>query len=121
VSSKFRLSFPAIERLHGLETAKTMHRLAHDGVRVVEQFIDEFKLGRARFEHTGSLRCAHTEHAFASIRAEAEWVKQQLGDTTMTVQSRAEVEKLLRDTKLDQQMQAFGQWEDFKSGKRGRF
>nr|WP_235442874.1 FAD-binding oxidoreductase [Caballeronia mineralivorans] len=92
VSSKFRLSFPAIERLHGLETAKTMHRLAHDGVRVVEQFIDEFKLGRARFEHTGSLRCAHTERAFASIRAEAEWVKQQLGDTTMTVQSRAEVE-----------------------------
>jgi len=36
-------------------------------------------------------------------------------------QSRAEVEKLLRDTKLDQQMQAFGQWEDFKSGKRGLF
>jgi gamma-glutamylputrescine oxidase len=92
VSSKFRLSFPAIERLHGIETAKTMHRLAHDGVRVVEQFIDEFKLGRARFEHTGSLRCAHTERAFASIRAEAEWVKQKLGDTTMTVQSRAEVE-----------------------------
>nr|WP_241202281.1 MULTISPECIES: FAD-binding oxidoreductase [unclassified Caballeronia] len=92
VSSKFRLSFPAIERLHGIETAKTMHRLAHDGVRVVGQFIDEFKLGQARFEHTGSLRCAHTERAFASIRAEAEWVKQQLGDTTMTVQSRAEVE-----------------------------
>jgi glycine/D-amino acid oxidase-like deaminating enzyme len=92
VSSKFRLSFPAIERLHGIQTAKTMHRLAHDGVRVVEQFIDEFKLGQARFEHTGSLRCAHTERAFASIRAEAEWVKQQLGDTTMTVQSRAEVE-----------------------------
>jgi len=92
VSSKFRLSFPAIERLHGIETAKTMHRLAHDGVRVVEQFIDEFKLGRARFEHTGSLRCAHTERAFASIRAEAEWAKQKLGDSTMTVQSRAEVE-----------------------------
>ena len=92
VSSKFRLSFPAIERLHGIATAKTMHRLAHDGVRVVEQFIDEFKLGHARFEHTGSLRCAHTERAFSSIRAEAEWVKQQLGDTTMTVQSRAEVE-----------------------------
>jgi len=92
VSSKFRLSFPAIERLHGIETAKTMHRLAHDGVRVVEQFIDEFKLDCARFEHTGNLRCAHTERAFASIRAEAEWLKQTLGDTTMTVQSRAEVE-----------------------------
>lgn len=92
VSSKFRLSFPAIERLHGIETAKTMHRLAHDGVRMVEQFIDEFKLDRARFELTGNLRCAHTERAFASIRAEAEWLKQKLGDTTMSIQSRAEVE-----------------------------
>ena len=36
-------------------------------------------------------------------------------------QTRAEVEKLLVDTKLDQQMKAFGQWEDFQSGKRGLF
>jgi hypothetical protein len=34
-------------------------------------------------------------------------------------QNRAEVEKLLVDTKLDQQMKAFGQWDDFKSGQRG--
>jgi carboxypeptidase Q len=36
-------------------------------------------------------------------------------------QTRAEVEKLLNDTKIDQQMKAFGQWEDFKAGKRGLF
>jgi hypothetical protein len=35
--------------------------------------------------------------------------------------SRAEVEKLVVDTKLDEQMKAFNQWEDFKSGKRGLF
>jgi carboxypeptidase Q len=34
-------------------------------------------------------------------------------------QNRDEVEKLLIDTKLDLQMKAFGQWDDFKSGKRG--
>jgi carboxypeptidase Q len=34
-------------------------------------------------------------------------------------QSREEVEKLLKDTKLDQQMKSFGQWDDFQSGKRG--
>jgi len=34
-------------------------------------------------------------------------------------QSRAEVEKLVTDTKLDEQMKLFGQWDDFKSGKRG--
>ncbi|MFM0296391.1 MULTISPECIES: NAD(P)/FAD-dependent oxidoreductase [Paraburkholderia] len=92
VSSKFRLSFPTIDKLHGLDTAKRMHRLAHEGVRVVETLVDEFQLTRARFEPTGSLRCAHTEAAFAAIRAEADWVRTQLGDTTMTVQSRAEIE-----------------------------
>ncbi|MFM0309412.1 FAD-binding oxidoreductase [Paraburkholderia sp. RL17-383-BIF-A] len=92
VSSKFRLSFPTIDKLHGLDTAKRMHRLAHEGVRVVETLVDEFQLTRARFEATGSLRCAHTEAAFAAIRAEADWVRTQLGDTTMTVQSRAEIE-----------------------------
>jgi len=34
-------------------------------------------------------------------------------------QSRDEVLKLLMDTKLDAQMKAFGQWEDFQAGKRG--
>lgn len=36
-------------------------------------------------------------------------------------QSRAEVEKLVIDTKLDEQMKAYGQWDDFKAGKRGLF
>ncbi|AMM17032.1 oxidoreductase [Burkholderia sp. PAMC 28687] len=92
VSSKFRLSFPAIERMHGLEAARTMHRLAHDGVRMVERLIDEFKLENARFEHTGSLRCAHTDRALQGIRAEADWVRTQLGDTSMSVLSRAETQ-----------------------------
>jgi hypothetical protein len=36
-------------------------------------------------------------------------------------QTRAEVEKLVIDTKLDEQMKAFGQWDNFKAGKRGLF
>jgi len=32
----------------------------------------------------------------------------------------AEVEALLRETKLDEQMKAWGQWEDWTSGRRGR-
>lgn len=36
-------------------------------------------------------------------------------------QTRAEVQKLLLDTKLDEQLKAFGQWADFQSGKRGLF
>ena len=34
-------------------------------------------------------------------------------------QTRVEVEKLLRDTKLDEQMKAFGQWEEWVARKRG--
>jgi hypothetical protein len=34
-------------------------------------------------------------------------------------QTRAEVEKLLRDMKLDEQMKSFGQWDDWAAGKRG--
>ncbi len=36
-------------------------------------------------------------------------------------QTRAQVEKLIRDTKLDEQMKPFNQWDDFTSGKRGLF
>jgi hypothetical protein len=36
-------------------------------------------------------------------------------------QTRAQVEKLIIDTKLDDQMKAFGQWDDWQSGRRGVF
>ena len=91
VSSKFRLSFPAIARAHGLDTARAMHRIAHDGVRMIESLVDEFKLDDVCFERTGSLRCAHTERAFAALGAEADWVRQNLGDASMSVLSRADM------------------------------
>lgn len=34
-------------------------------------------------------------------------------------QSRRAIDKLLRDTKLDEQMKALGQWDDYRTGKRG--
>jgi hypothetical protein len=34
-------------------------------------------------------------------------------------QTKEEVEKLISDTKLEVQMKAFGQWEDYRSGRRG--
>jgi glycine/D-amino acid oxidase-like deaminating enzyme len=92
VSSKFRLSFPTIAAGYGLEVAKRMHRLAHDGVRVVESFVDEFAITRAEFELTGSLRCAHTERALAACVAEADWVRASLGDRSMKVLTRGQTE-----------------------------
>lgn len=40
-------------------------------------------------------------------------------DTRAPRQSKLEVDKLLKDTKLDEQMKALGQWDDWVSGKRG--
>ncbi len=47
------------------------------------------------------------------------WALAENPDRPAKRQTRAEVEKLLVDTKLVEQMKAFGQWDDFKSGKRG--
>ncbi|MDP8981736.1 MAG: M20/M25/M40 family metallo-hydrolase [Acidobacteriota bacterium] len=49
------------------------------------------------------------------------WAFAENRDLPAKRQNRTEVEKLLIDTKLDLQMKAFGQWDDFKSGKRGLF
>ncbi|HEX7616048.1 MAG TPA: M20/M25/M40 family metallo-hydrolase [Thermoanaerobaculia bacterium] len=40
-------------------------------------------------------------------------------ETRAPRQTKAEVDKLLKDTKLDEQMKALGQWDDWLSGRRG--
>ena len=40
-------------------------------------------------------------------------------DTRAPRQTKAEVDKLLKDTKLDEQMKGLGQWDDWVSGRRG--
>lgn len=92
VSGKFRVSFPAIAKSHGLEIAKYMHRLSHESVDAVEELIEELKIQHSQFEMTGSLRCAHTEKAHTALVAETDWLRSQLGDRTVTNLSRAEVE-----------------------------
>ena len=94
ITSKFRPSFPRIAKAHGLNVARDMHRIAHQAVRVVESHVAEFAdfgLRDARYEHNGSLRCAHTDSALAVIRNEAEWLAANLGDRSLSVLSRHEV------------------------------
>jgi carboxypeptidase Q len=54
-----------------------------------------------------------------AVAAVVMWSLAENPERSAKRQTRAEVEKLLTDTKLDEQMKALGQWEDFKSGKRG--
>ena len=55
----------------------------------------------------------------AAIAAVLIWGLAENSSRPAPRQTRAEVEKLLRDTKLDEQMKGFGQWEDWVAKKRG--
>ena len=91
VSSKFRMTFPEIARIYGLDAAKRMHRIAHDAVDAVEEQIAELDIVSAQFERTGNLRCAHTKHAQDVITREAEWLRRELGDGSLSVLSQTQV------------------------------
>ncbi len=62
---------------------------------------------------------AHEAKANAAIASVLVWQLAEDPDRPAKRQTRSEVEKLLHETKLDLQMKAFGQWDDWKTGKRG--
>lgn len=85
VLSKFRMSFRRMASLHGLDAAKAMHRIAHDGVNTVAALVSEFGISEALFMRSGSLRCAHNTTAMRALAAEAEWSHQFLGDRSLEI------------------------------------
>jgi carboxypeptidase Q len=54
-----------------------------------------------------------------AIAAALMWGLANAPDRLATRQSRAEIEKTVHDTKLDEQMKLFEQWDDFAAGRRG--
>ena len=55
----------------------------------------------------------------AALAAVLVWGLAESPDRPSPRQTRAEVERLLRDTKLDEQMKSSSQWDDWTAGKRG--
>ena len=55
----------------------------------------------------------------AALAAALVWGLAESPERPAPRQTRAEVEKLLHDTKLDEQMKGIGQWDDWTAGKRG--
>jgi acetylornithine deacetylase/succinyl-diaminopimelate desuccinylase-like protein len=55
----------------------------------------------------------------AALAAVLVWEMAESRERPAPRQTRAEVEELLRNTKLDEQMKSAGQWDDWKAGKRG--
>ena len=61
-------------------------------------------------------REAQTNDALAAVLV---WGLAESPGRPAPPQTRAQVEELLKDTQLDEQMKALGQWDDWASGKRG--
>ncbi len=62
---------------------------------------------------------ARQAKANAAIASALVWQLANRPDRLGKRQTRSEVEKLLKETRLDLQMKAAGQWDDWRSGKRG--
>jgi glycine/D-amino acid oxidase-like deaminating enzyme len=91
VSGKYRLSFPAMAKAHGLEAARRMHGIAHESLDAVEELIEDLAIPQAQFERRGNLRCAHTQRSLDALIAEANWLRSELNDDSCSVLSRAEL------------------------------
>lgn len=81
VNAKFRRGFGDITRSHGLHMAKRMHAIATGSFDHVCDTVDRYDLTDAGFRKSGTLKCAHSRKAFDHARAEADWLRNTMGDT----------------------------------------
>ncbi|BAQ50084.1 NAD(P)/FAD-dependent oxidoreductase [Methylobacterium aquaticum] len=91
VSAKFRPSFQAIASRHGLGVAKRMHAIAYDSVETLERLIAEHGIADANYARVGQLKCAHKSATLAAAVADMEWMRREMGDTSVSVLSREAV------------------------------
>lgn len=84
ITAKFRLSFPAIAAAHGQAMAKTMYDIAHEATDIVAELVDSFSID-ASLTRSGQVKAAHNHETLAYAVTEADWLRRELGDTTMTV------------------------------------
>ncbi|SEP30100.1 Glycine/D-amino acid oxidase [Methylobacterium sp. ap11] len=91
VSAKFRPSFQAIASRHGLGVAKRMHAISYDSVETLERLIAEHGIADANYTRVGQLKCAHTSATLAAAVADMEWMRREMGDTSVSVLSREAV------------------------------
>ncbi len=92
VSAKFRPSFQAIAAKHGIAVAKRMHAIAYASVETLERLIAEHGIVQANYARVGQLKCAHTPHTLAATVADMEWMRREIGDSSVTALSREAVE-----------------------------
>lgn len=85
ITAKFRVSFPAIAAAHGREMAKRMYDIAHEATDIVAELVETYGIGNAGLTRAGQVKAAHNHETLAYAVKEAEWLRAELGDTTMSV------------------------------------
>lgn len=85
ITAKFRLSFPAIAASHGRGMAKRMYDIAHEATDIVAELVDAHGITDAGLTRAGQVKAAHNHETLAYAVKEADWLRAELGDTTMTV------------------------------------
>jgi glycine/D-amino acid oxidase-like deaminating enzyme len=85
ITAKFRLSFPAIASAHGKPMAKRMYEIALEATDIVTQLVEAYGIESAGLTRSGQVKAAHNHETLAYAVKEAEWLRAELGDTTMSV------------------------------------
>ncbi|QEU07782.1 NAD(P)/FAD-dependent oxidoreductase [Paracoccus yeei] len=91
VSAKYRITYPEIARIHGLEAARRMHALGRETVEHLNELVEDYGIEAADYRQGGWLLCAHTHSYMRKIEKEIEWMRVNLGDTTNRLVSAEEV------------------------------
>lgn len=93
VSGKFRLAFSEIAAGWGIGMARRMHDLGIEAIEHVGELVDAYGIMDADFRESGSLRCAHNDISLATLKKEAAWLQDTLGDRSASILSLAEMDE----------------------------
>lgn len=85
ITAKFRLSFPAIAAAHGKDMARRMYDIALEATDIVSELVETFGIAEAQLTRSGQVKAAHNHETLAYAVKEAEWLRAELGDATMSV------------------------------------
>ncbi|GAU80204.1 FAD-binding oxidoreductase [Bosea sp. BIWAKO-01] len=85
ITAKFRLPFPAIAAAHGKAMARRMYEIAHEATDIVAELVEAFDIADAALTRSGQVKAAHNQETLNYAVREAEWLRSELGDTTMSV------------------------------------
>ncbi|WP_131113703.1 NAD(P)/FAD-dependent oxidoreductase [Lichenihabitans psoromatis] len=91
VSAKFRLSFAQAAAQHGMDVARRMYAIAHESVDVLEALVSDLGLTDAGYARVGQVKAAHNAVSLAASIADMDWMRAEMGDSSVSALSRDEV------------------------------